>query len=40
VTAESPSDLTPAPDLLAELAGVLGLEGATHGYAQLVASEG
>jgi ribosomal protein S18 acetylase RimI-like enzyme len=40
VTAGSPSDLAPAPELLASFAGVLGLEGADHGYAQLVASEG
>lgn len=40
VTAESPSDLQPASELLASLARVLGLEGAEHGYAQLVASEG
>lgn len=39
VTAPSPSELPPAPELLASLAGVLGLEGATHGYAQLVAAE-
>ncbi len=40
VTADSPSDLPPAPELLAALARVLGLEGADHGYAQLVAAGG
>ena len=39
VTAESASDLPPAPELLASLATVLGLEGADHGYAYLVAAE-
>ena len=33
VTATSPSDLPPAREILASLAGVLGLEGAGHGYA-------
>ena len=40
VTAASPSDLPPALELLAALASVLGLEGADHGYAHLVAAEG
>ena len=35
-TAASPGDLPPARELLASLAGVLGLEGAEHGYAQAV----
>ena len=39
VTAPSPGDLPEAPELLASLARVLGLEGAEHGYAQLVAAE-
>jgi ribosomal protein S18 acetylase RimI-like enzyme len=34
VTASSPSDMPPAREILASLAGVLGLEGADHGYAQ------
>jgi hypothetical protein len=40
VTAGSASELPSPPELLASLASVLGLEGAGHGYAQLVASEG
>ena len=40
LTADSPSDLPPARELLASLAGVLGLEGADHGYARVVAAEG
>ena len=40
LTANSPSDLPPAAELLASFAGVLGLEGADHGYAHVVASEG
>jgi ribosomal protein S18 acetylase RimI-like enzyme len=39
VTAASPGELPPAHELIASLAGVLGLEGGDHGYAQLVASE-
>ena len=39
VTASSPAELPPARELLASLADVLGLDGATHGYAQLVAAE-
>jgi GNAT superfamily N-acetyltransferase len=38
VTATSPAELPPAPELLAALADVLGLEGATHGYAHLAAA--
>jgi len=38
-TASSPADLPPARELLASFAAVLGLEGADHGYAQLVAAE-
>jgi len=38
-TANSPGDLPPARELLAEFAAVLGLEGADHGYAQLAAAE-
>ena len=33
ITASAPADLAPARDLLAELAGVLGITGAEHGYA-------
>ena len=40
VTATSPAELPPAPELLASIASILGLEGADHGYAQLVAAEG
>jgi hypothetical protein len=32
-TAVSPADLPPAPEILAELAAALGLEGALHGHA-------
>ena len=32
ITASAPADLAPARDLLAELAGVLGITGAEHGY--------
>ena len=32
-TAPAPADLPPARDLLAELAGALGLEGTGHGWA-------
>lgn len=32
-TATSPADLPPAPELLASIAQILGLEGATHGFA-------
>jgi ribosomal protein S18 acetylase RimI-like enzyme len=39
LTAASPADLPPARELLAELAATLGLEGADHGYASLVAGE-
>jgi ribosomal protein S18 acetylase RimI-like enzyme len=38
-TASSPDELAPPPELLASLASVLGLEGAEHGYAQLVDTE-
>ncbi len=38
VTATSPAELPPAPELLAALADLLGLEGATHGYAHLAAA--
>ena len=34
-TASSPAELPPAPELLARLAEVLGVEGAEHGYADL-----
>jgi ribosomal protein S18 acetylase RimI-like enzyme len=33
-TAASPAELRPAPDLLAEIAGAMRIEGAEHGYAQ------
>ena len=39
VTAASPAELPPAPELLASIASILGLEGADHGYAHLVAAE-
>jgi ribosomal protein S18 acetylase RimI-like enzyme len=39
VTAPSPGELPPAPELIAALATALGLEGGDHGYAQLVAGE-
>jgi hypothetical protein len=32
-TASAPSELPPAPELLAELGAALGLEGSAHGYA-------
>jgi hypothetical protein len=32
-TADRPEDLSPAPQLVGEIAGVLGVEGAGHGYA-------
>ena len=38
VTASSPSDLPPAREILAALAGALGLEGADHGYVEPAAS--
>jgi ribosomal protein S18 acetylase RimI-like enzyme len=38
-TAAAPGDLPPARELLASFASVLGLEGADHGYAQLLAAE-
>lgn len=40
VTATAPAELPPARDLIASIAAALGLEGAEHGYAQLVAGEG
>jgi hypothetical protein len=39
-TSSSPANLPPAREILASFARVLGLEGAEHGYAQLVAAEG
>jgi ribosomal protein S18 acetylase RimI-like enzyme len=39
-TGSSPSDLPPAPDLLAELAEALGLFGGEHGYAEARGTEG
>jgi ribosomal protein S18 acetylase RimI-like enzyme len=38
-TATSPADLPPARELIASLAGALGLQGGDHGYAQFVAGE-
>jgi hypothetical protein len=32
-TAKRPEDLAPAPELVVEVAAVLGVEGADHGYA-------
>ena len=40
VTASSPADLAPARELLAELAGVLGIEGAEHGWSSAPEIEG
>jgi ribosomal protein S18 acetylase RimI-like enzyme len=40
VTAASPAELPPARELIASLAGALGLEGGDHGYAQLVEETG
>ncbi|HET9241905.1 MAG TPA: GNAT family N-acetyltransferase [Gaiella sp.] len=39
-TASTPAGLPPPRELLTSLASALGLEGAEHGYAQLVASDG
>ncbi len=38
-TAASPAELPPARELLASIAGALGLEGGDHGYAQLLAAD-
>ncbi len=40
ITASAPADLAPARDLLAELAGVLGITGTEHGYADAEDIEG
>jgi ribosomal protein S18 acetylase RimI-like enzyme len=40
VTASSPSDLAPAPELLAELARTMGIEGVEHGWANAPEIEG
>jgi ribosomal protein S18 acetylase RimI-like enzyme len=40
ITASAPADLAPARDLLAELAGVLGVTGTEHGYADAEDIEG
>jgi hypothetical protein len=40
VTASSPADLAPARELLAELAGAMGVEGAEHGWADAAGLEG
>jgi hypothetical protein len=39
VTAAAPGELPPARELISSIATALGLEGADHGYAQLVAGE-
>ncbi len=40
VTASSPADLAPARELLAELAGAMGIQGAEHGWANAPEIEG
>jgi ribosomal protein S18 acetylase RimI-like enzyme len=40
VTASSPAELPPARELIASLAGALGLEGGDHGFAQLAGAAG
>jgi hypothetical protein len=39
-TAERPEDLSPAPELIGEVAAVLGVEGAGHGHAAARSTEG
>ena len=39
-TAESPDELSPAPELVAELSSLLGIEGGEHGYAAAAAIPG